>query len=225
MVGRRSPGVQFIIALGISTLVSIGLFAYGAWRNSSLTYGYLLWNITLAWVPFVLSIWLVRLLKSKLWSSWEGLIVSLLWLIFLPNSFYMVSDFIHLQDVQTVDVLYDAVMFTSFIFTSVILGFGSLHQVHGELRKRLSPRAANGWIAAVLLLCSFAIYIGRDLRWNSWDIFANPAGLLFDLSDRFLHPQNYGQMSLTVIIFFVLLASMYGLTLQASRLLKESTET
>ena len=156
----------------------MGLFAYGAWRNHSLTYDYLLWNLMLAWVPLALGLWLVRVLKSKLWSSWEGLIVSLLWIGFLPNSFYMVSDFIHIQDVQTVDVLYDAVMFTSFIFTSVILGFSSLYLVHGEFRKRFSARASSGLIAVILLLCSFAIYIGRDLRWNSWDIMPNPTGLL-----------------------------------------------
>ena len=203
----------------------MGLFAYGAWHNQSMAYDYLLWNLVLAWLPFALSLWLVRILEYKLWSSWEGLIVSLLWLSFLPNSFYMVSDFIHIQDVQTVDVLYDAVMFTSFIFTSVILGFSSLYLIHGEFRKRLSARAAGGWVAAVLLLCSFAIYIGRDLRWNSWDIFINPTGLLFDLSDRFLHPRNYGQMSLTVISFFVLLTSMYGLVWYATRLLRQKSNT
>src|ERR1700729_3059536 len=104
---RTNARQQFILALGFSTLVSSGLFAYGAWRNHSLNYDYLFWDLLLAWLPLLFSLWLIRVLQRKVWSSWEALLASVLRLIFLPNSFYMISDFIHLQDVQSVDVLYD----------------------------------------------------------------------------------------------------------------------
>jgi uncharacterized membrane protein len=216
----RSPRTQFVLALVISTLVSVGLFGYGAWRNSSLEYGYLVWNLFLAWLPLIFAVRLTMLLRHKLWSSWEGLGVSILWLVFLPNSFYMISDFIHLQEVQRVDVLYDAVMFTSFIYTGVVLGFSSLYLIHLQLRRRLSARAATYWIAITLLICSAAVYVGRDLRWNSWDVLTNPGGLLFDISDRLQHPAAYPQMLVTVVTFFVLLASMYGLLWRGSRLFR-----
>ncbi len=214
----RSLRGQFILALGFSTLVSIGLFAYGAWRNHSLAYDYLLWNLFLAWLPLVFAVRLIMVLRYKLWSSWEGLAWSVLWLVFLPNSFYMISDFIHLQEIQRVDVLYDVLMFTSFIYTGVVLGFSSLYLVHLQLRRRLSRLVANNWIALTLFICSAAVYVGRDLRWNSWDILTNPGGLLFDISDRLLHPAAYPQMLLTVITFFVLLTSMYGLLWRGIRL-------
>ncbi len=210
MVEKWSPRGQFVIGLGVASLVSLGLFACGAWRNHDLLYGYLVWNLTLAWLPLIFAVHLTRLLKRKLWSSWEGLATSGLWLVFLPNSFYMISDFIHLQEVQRVDVLYDAVMFTSFIYTGVALGFSSLYLIHLQLKRRLSARAAIGWIAATLALCSAAIYVGRDLRWNSWDILTNPGGLLLDISDRLQNPATYGQVVTTMVSFFVLLASMYG---------------
>jgi len=215
----RSARNQFVLTLLGATLVSIGLFAYGAWRNHSLAFDYLLWNLWLAWLPFIFSVWLIRLLRRKLWSSWEGLLVSVLWLVFLPNSFYMISDFIHLQEVQRVDILYDAVMFTSFIYTGVVLGFSSLYLVHGQLRRRLSGRSAAGWAGVTLLVCSAAVYVGRDLRWNSWDILTNPGGLLFDISDRLQHPASYPQMLVTVGSFFVLLVSMYCLAWYSIRLL------
>ncbi|MDB5164981.1 MAG: hypothetical protein JWL89_607 [Candidatus Saccharibacteria bacterium] len=222
MSTRRSPRTQYIIALGISTLVSVGLFAYGAWRNQSNEFSYLLWNLFLAWLPLVFAVWLVSLLRRKRWSSWPAMGLSVLWLVFLPNSFYMISDFIHLQEAQRVDVLYDAVMFTSFIYTGVTLGFSSLYLIHLQLRRRLSRRSAAAWIAFTLLICSAAIYVGRDLRWNSWDILTNPGGLLFDMSDRLLHPSAYPQMFVTVITFFVLLTSMYGLLWRGARLLREA---
>ena len=69
-----------------------------------------------------------------------------------------------------------------------------------------------------MLICSVAIYMGRDLRWNTWDILLNPAGLLFDVSDRLEHPAAYPHMLLVVAAFFVLLASMYNLLWRGSRL-------
>lgn len=208
------------MALLMSSFVSIGLFAYGALSNNDLAFSYLLWNLCLAWLPLLFAVRLVKVLGYKLWSSWEALGLSVLWLLFLPNSFYMISDFIHLQESSRVDVLYDSVMFTSFIYTAVMLGFSSLYIIHLQLRKRLESLAATIWVGVTLLLCSIAIYIGRDLRWNSWDILTNPGGLLFDVSDRFQNASAYPQMLVTIISFFVLLTSMYGLLWRAADLLK-----
>lgn len=219
MIRRRSPRNQYIVALGFSTLTSLGLFAYGAWRNQSLEFSYLVWNLFLAWLPLLFAVRLVAVLRRKLWSSWEAMTTSLLWLVFLPNSFYMISDFIHLQDVRRVDILYDTVMFTSFIYTGVALGFSSLYLIHLQFRRRFSRRTSAAWVAFTLLISSAAIYIGRDLRWNSWDIVTNPGGLLFDISDRVMHPAQYPRMLLTIASFFILLLSMYGLLWRGARLL------
>jgi uncharacterized membrane protein len=222
MAKPRLPRTQFIIALGTSTLVSVGLFAYGAWRNNSLEFSYLLWNLFLAWLPLVFAVWLATMLRRRRWSSWPAIGVSLLWLLFLPNSFYMISDFIHLQEIRRVDILYDVVMFTSFIYTAVLIGFSSLYLIHLQLKRRLPPRTASIWIGFTLLMCSIGIYMGRDLRWNSWDILTNPGGLLFDISDRLLHPSEYPQMFVTIITFFVLLSSMYELLWRGARLLRHA---
>lgn len=220
MVNRGPARKQFMVALMLSTLASLGLFLYGAWRNHSLGYGYLAWNLFLAWLPLLLTLRLSAVLRHKPWSSWEGLITSFLWLILLPNSFYMISDFIHLQDAPRVDILFDTIMLTAFIYTGVALGFSSLYMLHAQMKKRVSAREAYGYVAGILLICSSAIYVGRDLRWNSWDIFTNPGGVLFDISDRLQHPASYPQMLVIIVAFFVLLASMYGLLLQGSSWIK-----
>lgn len=225
MAAKRSPRAQFVIALSLSSLVSIGFFAYGAWRNHSTEYSYLVWNLFLAWLPLLFAFWLTQILTRKLWSSWEALAASALWLVFLPNSFYMISDFIHLQESSRVDVLYDAVMFTSFIYTGVLLGFSSLYLVHQQLKKRFSGRTSAALVALTLFICSFAIYIGRDLRWNSWDILTNPGGLLFDVSVRLQYPAAYPQMTVTVISFFVLLLSMYTIGWRSLHLFSRHSST
>lgn len=220
---RRSDRVQFVVALGAMSIVSLGFFGYGAWRNSSGQFSYLIWNLFLAWLPLVFAYWLTQTLRHKAWSSWEALGVSVLWLIFLPNSFYMISDFIHLLDVARVDVLYDAIMFTSFIVTGVALGYSSLYLVHCQLKKRLAPKTVAALLGGTLLLSSFAVYIGRDLRWNSWDLLTNPGGLLFDISDRLQHPATYPQMFVTIISFTILLSSMYWLLYRTTQLLHHTT--
>src|SRR5487761_1586084 len=210
MTTGQSLRRQYVVSLGLASLVSVGFFAYGAWRHHSLVFDYFIWNLFLAWLPLVFASWLVATLKRKRWSSWEAMGVTFLWLIFLPNSFYMVSDFIHLQEVQPADALYDALLFTSFIYVGVLLGFSSLYMVHLELKRRFSAMVSAGLMALTLLTSSFAIYLGRDLRWNSWDVLTNPGGLLFDISDRLLHPAAYPDMLVTVSAFFVLLLTMYG---------------
>lgn len=225
MSNKFTPRTQFILALVLATGVTLGLFAIRALRNGNSDYNYLVWNLFLAWLPLLLALWLARVLRVKLWSSWEAVAASLLWLLFLPNSFYMVSDFIHLQNIGTVDVLYDAVMFTAFIYLGLTIGFSSLYLVHLELKQRLRPKEAAGWVGVVLLVSSFAIYLGRDLRWNSWDVLTNPAGLLFDVSDRFLHPSGYGQIAITVLSFFALLTSMYAVLWCAARLVRKTSQS
>jgi uncharacterized membrane protein len=217
----RSARNQFILALLLSSIVGVGLFFYSAHLNHSLLYSYLLWNLFLAWIPLLLSIRLVQVLRHKSWSSWEALGVSLLWIIFLPNSFYMISDFIHLRDAPVDNLVFYAVTFTSIIYSAVVLGFISLYMVHIELKKRLPSREASAWIGLTILLCSLAIYIGRDLRWNSWDVLTNPGGIAFDISDRLLHISLYSQILSTASVFFVLIGSMYLLAWNGIRLIRQ----
>jgi uncharacterized membrane protein len=202
---------KYFLALILASLVSESLFVYSAWSTHSLLFDYLTWNLILAWIPLLVAARLTKALRNKLWSSWEALSLSIIWLIFLPNSFYMITDFIHLQDVNSSNVVYDSTMLSSFIFTGVILGFSSLFLIHLQFRKRFSDRLSAGLIASTLFISSIAMYFGRDLRWTSWDVLINPGGLLFDISVRLQHIASYPNMIIVILAFFVLLCSMYNL--------------
>lgn len=209
LVLSGSPLRSFVYSLlGLSCL-SLGFFAVGAIDGGSLYDRYLIWNLFLAWIPLVLSCALVRLLKRQPWSSWPAISLTLAWFIFLPNSFYMVSDFIHLQDTPRTNVLFDSLMFSLFILNGLILGYTSLYLVQRELRKRLSWLQTAAIVASVLLSCSFAIYLGRDLRWNSWDVLLSPAGILFDISERIIRPFAHPQAFSVTLMFFAFLGGLY----------------
>jgi uncharacterized membrane protein len=222
VIPKSNAQRQFLLSLFIAGLVSVGLYLYGAVKGYNDSFSYLPWNLFLAALPLVFAVRLTTVLRIKSWSSWESTSWSLLWLLFLPNSFYMISDFIHLATVPSSTILYIVVLFTSFIFLGVVLGFCSLCLIHRELVRRIGIRWSAALIGLILLGSSFAIYIGRDLRWNSWDVLISPAGLLFDISDRLLKPEAYPDMFVTVVSFFVLLASLYGVLWSAARVLRRS---
>lgn len=220
-----SARIKLALMLGVSCLASMALYVVGVLSNHDTAFSYLPTNLLLAWIPLLVALWLERTLRHNVWSSWYAMGVTLLWLVFLPNAFYMVSDFIHLNEAARVDLLYDVVIFTSFIFNGLFLGFLSLYVVHWELMRRMAQRTAITIVGIVLLLCSFAIYVGRELRWNSWDLLVNPASLLVDISDKFINPDNHPQLLATTLSFFVLLSTMYGVLWFVARLPRPHTPT
>ena len=200
---------RIINALLFSSLASFLLFVWRAYSLGSTNYWYLNWNLFLAWIPLILSYWLIRYLDTGSWKSWQAITITALWLLFLPNSFYIATDFIHLQQNVHNSLLFDVALLLSFTFNGFLLGYLSVYAVHRALLRRLSSRTAHGLIALVFLLCGFAIYIGRYLRWNTWDILINPAGVLFDVSDRFINPAVHEQTFRTTGLFFVLIGVFY----------------
>lgn len=200
---------RMLAALAVAGSASLGLFAVRVLVSGSVRYWFLAWNLLLAWLPIVFALLLVRSLRRYSWNHWQSIVLFVLWLGFLPNSFYLVSDLIHLRATGEVSLLYDAAMFFLFIFNGYVYGMASLLIVHRELYRRFLPIVAHAAIGAVLLLCSFAIYLGRYLRWNTWDVLINPAGLLVDISDRVVNPLAHEQTFAVTLVFFVLLGSIY----------------
>jgi uncharacterized membrane protein len=215
---------SFVWPLAMLSAVSVGFFVIGALENKSTEFWFLVWNLFLAWLPLVFVLWLLHVIKRYGWTSWLGIVLSILWVNFLPNSFYMVSDFIHLQDYQRVNVVFDAVTFSLFVLSGLLLGYTSLYLVHKQLARRIRQRKAWSLITIILLLCSFAIYLGRDLRMNSWDILTNPAGILFDISDPIINPRAHVLAFTTTVTFFVFLGCLYAVIWQLSRALEKQED-
>lgn len=201
-------------ALLLSNTVSLVLFAIRVFGADSFRFGFMFWNLLLGAVPLVFAIWLVKSLRKRVWLSWQNLALTILWLAFLPNSFYILTDYIHIHLTGEINILFDVVLFFSCIFNAYVFGFWSLYLVHREIQKRLKIHQANLIVAATLFISSFAIYMGRYQRWNSWDVLAHPFGLLFDVSDRLTNPVEHPQVLTTTLTFFLLLGSIYWVILQ-----------
>lgn len=213
------------LALGAASLVSIILYATGAWGGYTQDFAYMIWNLALAWIALAATLFLERTIHRHAWSSWLALVATAIWLLFLPNTFYMVTDLIHVRELSGAELLNGIFMFSSFIFIGVILGIISIYIVHRELRKRLSTRASWLCVGLVMLLCSFAMYIGRVLRWNSWDIVIHPSSLLFDVTDRLINVQNHPHMLATTLGFFAMILSLYVVIWYMARVARGQRDT
>ena len=206
-------------ALILSNSLSVALFLARALDAGNLRYWFLLWNLVLGWMPLAFAWWLEYRLRTSGWLQPANLALTLAWLGFLPNSFYLISDLVHLHASGEVSILYDAVMLFSFIFNGLVAGFMSIYLVHEQALRRLKDKRAHGLIGLVFLMTGLAVYIGRYLRWNTWDILLSPAGLLFDISEGVVNPSAHPQAAPTTLVFFLLLGSMYIVVWQLARLL------
>ncbi len=212
------------LTLFLSNGLSVALYLLRVISTGTERYNFMVWNLVLAWLPLLFSIVLVKRLQTESWHRWQNIVLTFLWLGFLPNSFYLITDLVHLQTIGEINVMFDTVMILSFIVNGLIVGFASLYQVHRQLLKRLSIRRAHALITLIIVAVSFAIYLGRVLRWNSWDVLLNPAGILFDVSDRLIHPITYPETFLSTTTFSLLIGVMYVLVYQVADMYYGSTE-
>ena len=222
MIGKFWQDNRILKSLALLSLSSVVLFLAGILFYGDSLFWFLNWNLFLAWLPLLFVWQLVETLKHHPWLSWRGILYSLLWLSFLPNSFYIATDFVHMRYATSTTSLFYVVIILSFTLNGFILGYMSIYLFHKQLQKRVSALATRSIIATVLLLCSFAIYLGRYLRWNTWDVIVNPAGLLFDVSDRLINPAAHGQTFRITLLFFILLATVYTVIWQFVQSIRES---
>lgn len=203
------PQGRFIVALALASLAGVMLFVIGAVRNDSLDYWYLPFNLALGAIPLLLAWWIKRRVGRKGWGDWQAVLLTVLWLLFLPNSFYIVTDFIHLPEVARVDMVQDVVMLMQFSVIGLVVGFISLYMIHALLLKSLGSKRAMSVAVGALYLCSIAIYLGRELRWNSWDVVIHPISIAKDVLFLWWNPASGANAFWMTASFFMMLVSLY----------------
>jgi uncharacterized membrane protein len=206
---------RFWVSLFLLCSLSLALLLIRFIDTDSLRYNFLIWNLALATVPLSLAYILTQRIKEDGWIQWPQIFLSALFLVFLPNSFYLVTDLVHLRETYETSLIYDAIMLTSFMFSGLALGYSAIYLVHKQLQKRLGHLNAAFCVGVVFLAVSFAIYLGRFSRWNTWDILLQPAGLLFDVSDRFINPAVHSDTYMVTIIIFLVTSVLYGVVYSA----------
>ena len=159
--------------------------------TQSLGYIFLPWNLFLAFVPYWISGWMIGKnhithRKVKLFLALAG------WLLFIPNSFYIITDLFHFTHIRSAPKWFDLLLIFSFAWNGILCGIISLRRVEIIMMKLLTGKNFSLFLVfGVMWLSSFGIYIGRYLRFNSWDIITDPFSLSEEILSMIIHPFHH----------------------------------
>ena len=195
----------------LCTLFSIGLQVLRMMYTGERLFVFLVWNLFLAFIPLVLSS------KMELWmehkNKWMVVLLSLVWLLFIPNSFYIITDLFHLDMNQDVPLWFDLALLLSFAWNGLLFGIVSVRQMEKAFENYFNRKFELHFILPVMFLNALGIYVGRYLRFNSWDVIANPLQLITDMVYLFLHPIR-NRFDWSMIVCYAMLMTVIYLTIK-----------
>jgi uncharacterized membrane protein len=193
-----------LFSLALASALCLGALMARWLYSENGAYGFMLWNLFLAWIPVAAAV-----------AVYDGqhrgarlkhlLPIAAIWLLFLPNAPYLLTDFVHLGTRDDAPLWFDIVLFGSFAWTGMLLGFLSIFLMQGVVRREYGWIWGWALVATSLTLSSFGIYLGRSLGWNSWDFLVRPGALLADIWARIADPLAYPRgVGMTVALTLVL---------------------
>jgi uncharacterized membrane protein len=175
------------VFMGVLTLCCFSLSVFRASYSDTKTFLFLNWNLFLAFITWLLSSFAI--IKPSIQKKKIAIFILLgTWLLFFPNAPYILTDLFHLRMRYTMPIWFDLVLILSFAWTGLLFGFLSLWDIEQILSKSINPKLVRCISVILLFLGSFGVYLGRYLRWNSWDIITEPFGLFYDIGDRIINP-------------------------------------
>ncbi|MEO8403886.1 MAG: DUF1361 domain-containing protein [Chitinophagaceae bacterium] len=196
----------------ISCCFSILLVGVRVLVTGYITYLFLIWNLFLAFIPYAISEWFsskITVIESRI----KRVATLAVWLLFIPNSFYIITDLYHLVQFDSAPKWFDLLMVFSFAWNGLLFGVLSVRKI------KLIVTLISGWslslffIAAVMWLNAFGIYVGRILRFNSWDIIVQPFSLVDDILYILCHPIR-NKMEWGMITTWAVFMTLFYITIE-----------
>ena len=196
-----------VLALLAASALCVATLQIRMERTGDSFYQFLVWNLFLAWVPLICAA--AAFARARRGIDAVVIALLLLWLLFFPNAPYMLTDFIHVGESPSVPLWYDALMLSSFAWTALLLGFASLYLVQIVVRSVVG--AAWSWVvvAAALALSSFGVYLGRFVRFNSWDALLRPGRVAQVISNQLENPLHHPRMVAVLVVLTAFLLVGY----------------
>lgn len=198
MIKKLSP-VEKMLILSIAFTMTLLLVRVKYTHDS--IYMFYIWNTFLAILPLVFSKILTGQKKMNLLSFF----LLIAWLLFYPNAPYIITDVFHYEQRLPVPMWYDLMLVISAAWNGLVLGMVSLMQVEGFLSKHFKPLLVKFFVFISFGLCGYGVYIGRYLRYNTWDVVAQPKLLIKSSALQVLHPHR----NIDVWAFTALFAAMF----------------
>ena len=212
--------------LAVCSVLSLGFLVTRFGFTGSMRYRFLVWNLFLAWVPYGCAValsWLneeetrrERRGYTKRFAELAQVALATMWLVTFPNAPYILTDLVHLWRPSGFAFWYDLAMILAFALAGVMAGVASMRVVHRTISSLAGPTLGPilGYVTMIgaAMLSGVGIYVGRVLRWNSWDLIVRPHILLPQFASAALQPWNNRHAVAFSILFGLLFAVIYLLT-------------
>jgi uncharacterized membrane protein len=205
-----------VLALTFASGVCVALvIARIAW-TARFHYAFLVWNLFLAWLPLVFALLANDEYRNAPKRTWRFYGLTIAWLLFLPNAPYIFTDLIHLMSRFYGHFWVDLVPILSCALTGLVLSFLSLYLMQSIVARMFGWLASWLFVACAAGLSGFGIYLGRFLRFNSWDVLFKPVELYHGIGHWAADPLANGTSFAFPILFatflFIAYVMLYGLT-------------
>jgi uncharacterized membrane protein len=174
------------------------------------TYTFLVWNLFLAWIPFGAAVAAYIARQFRILFSLVMPVCTLVWLAFFPNAPYLLTDFQHLATRHGAAPLwFDVIMLIWFAWTGLLLGISSLYLMQEIITDRFNPLIGWFFTIGAVIASSLGVYLGRFLRWNSWDLLADPIPIAKDMVAIVQNPLANLPTYIFTILFTLLTLFIY----------------
>jgi uncharacterized membrane protein len=201
---RNRYKIAIFALMAVASAICIFLVAARIAFSDSIRYRSLTWNLFLAWIPFMLA----YLTYALSWRKWLLYLVlpftALLWLIFFPNAPYILTDLQHLANQSNAAPLwYDVIVMVWFGWTGLLLGIVSLYLMHDIVMRTFGRMVGWAFVFIAAGLSSFGVYLGRFVRFNSWDILNDPKEIVVTILGLAIDPSK------RLVAFTILFTGFY----------------
>lgn len=202
---RLNSPFRSLVLLAASLAACGGLLGLRFLITGKASHLFLIWNLFLGLLPLGIA-FVALLVERQNWKFWGRFLLvplSLVWLVFLPNSSYIFTDFIHLiqkglpgvkpndRGIANMLLWFDVINRSLFAFVGHFMGLASLYVMHHLWKKEFGR--TTGWVV-VLFSCwaaGYGVFFGRFVRWNSWHLFTHPEETLIDLVTNLAAPDAW----------------------------------
>jgi len=217
---RHRHNLAVFFLLNAACAVCIFLVAARVAYSETRYHTGLIWNLFLAWIPFILAYIAHSISWRRIWLYLVIPVIAILWLIFFPNAPYMLTD---LQDLSRralgAPLWYDVIIVVWCSWTAMLLGVVSLYLMQDIVLRTFGRWVGWVFVFVISTLSSFGIYLGRFVRLNSWDILQDPAEAAMEILGIVVDPSMRLAAFILSYTFFFLF--VYLLLYSFSHMLQE----
>lgn len=204
---------RYVKVLILFTIADLAILALRNHIVGTDFFNFLKSNMFSGILPLVIAL-IIKWLDKRL-NSFLFVVGCLIWLLFYPNSPYMISDLIHpyqesMDQVHPTLIVYDTFIVFSIAMLSVFYGFVSLKIIFTLFKKRYGSKKAHAFIIFSLIMSCLGFYIGRELQSGtdfgngylySWQFFTEPLFVLETVWDH-LFPIHENKPAWFMMVLF-----------------------